>query len=615
MLPDWLSPPPKGLTDAERRVLEAFFVTEEVKPSAQLLSLSPKTVQNELGLARQTMNEGKSWAAAIRYVFYAKRHGHPFIEDGLVPRIDRQVRRLIDDYLEVEESREPENTVSMRSDIVPSNGGHAPSEVPADLLEEEPAKREKVLSGSIIRRDENQLYGGSDVPDDVFEHQLAKLSSVAIVRFQKRAWARSRPKHLALVAALLLVAIGWGFVAMNLRPMDRTEIVRNLSVVESQIKTSGANEARMRESASLVALLADEYWKEMWGRNESIIVQDIEEHEATIRKAIEWSIANDKRLALRILGNGHRGFNRVAALREVWIPHLEVAIKANPSDTSVHMVRAQCGIIFAWAMIYIKSDNENFRNAKENVLKIADQSNFPHDYANALRHVAMTQNDGSPPLRVANIKRAQRLYEALGDEAAKRGIGQCLLSLAQSGEPSHAGRIDYAVEAFETLISFRNDYVLDECVKEMATLSHALVTTKELETPGFPETLRRAREALWKHALDSSSAGRDERQFKCLLACFEIDAKIDRDRIGETLKALVDCQEARKNKHNGDRNQLAGFLFAEMGRSGRPPTPEFKEQFRNKNLTFNSFDLGSKLTLERALVLASKWGPREPNPE
>ena len=591
--PAWLSPPPIGLTDAERRVLEAFFVAEEVKTAAKLLSLSPKTVQNELLLARQTMDEAKSWTAAIRYVFHAKRHGLSFVSIDLESKINRQVRRLIDDYLEFEETQQVRRASKLSTDLA-RHDQPPPNDQPLEVA--------------------TDLAPIGTTSEEQFEAQLIKLTTVAALVYERTLQRRRRQLLSVLGATLLLGALTWGLANVNSTP-------RSLEQYNSAI-TNAISTNDMRESGRLLDKLCEDFWQEMWGEKEVLVVAVMKAHESEISQTIDWAMSNDKRLALRILANGHRGFVQTGNLKTKWFPLLLTCVE-DSEDTSAVMVRALCGIILGTLDEGVRTGGnldprfaERTRSmAVDRLRTIMDKQSDPCDYANALRHVAMTQNNINAE-RIANCRRAIAIYEQEGGDMAQRGIGQCLLSIAQSAGLTPIEHIQLTLDAYSVIKPLKNDVVIRECLKGLKeNARNALKQLKdsrisESQKVSWQATLQRARTELRTYAAEGAGINDLAVQFDHLFTCYEIDNEVDPSKIGEDLQALVLCRHTT-GLNRETRDRLAGFAFARLKALNVQPDRLLVAMSSDRPGSDARFAEGQRWTPAEAFEAALNWKPVE----
>lgn len=538
MVPIWLTAPPNGLSEAERRVLEGFFVAEEVKATADLLRLAPKTIQNELLLARQTMGESKSWMAAIRYVFYVKRQGHEFTETSIVPKIERQIRRLIDDYFEFTESQQVTNTVEPKTESAPV-WEREPQSNSREIVSTEAAKRELVA-------------------EERFETHLQGLTKFAAIVYEGPIKRRTNRLLLSVAVGLLAITAAWGYlskgtevispVAIKAESLQR--ITDGLASIHASVSSKGPEAANTKECSDLVVKLCERYWDEMWGKGERALIDDIfKKYQVEIEAGAKWAKDNGRETALRIYGNGHRAFARAKGLYPEWYPQLMEVVKDTEGDKSVYRVRALCGVVFGCLNLGRKADiskskrdlDEDQSDAIRELDALKDTTADQYDKANAIRHIAMTQNIGEDAtLRIETCKRAMAIYEGLGDEEhAKRGIAQCLLSIAQSaGKDLEKERRHVA--AYPYVKASSNDYVEKECIDGMADC----VTTalKELkDRPQDPTVMRLVREFLFKYGDGLVNDATNQRSLFKL--CLDIDAEYSPKLIPVDIQELLEADK------------------------------------------------------------------------
>jgi len=599
MVPIWLTTPPTGLTEAERRVLEAFFVAEDVKAAADLLRLAPKTIQNELLLARQTMGESKSWMAAIRYVFHVKRQGYGFAEPHLVPKIERQIRRLIDDYLEVTEARAGQESATTTTAVVPQwlddagswGGGReiVPGEVgPHDLVAEEQ-----------------------------FETQLMGLTRVASIVYERSAKQRKMRVFVSLAVAGLLVAAAWGYLARGrdvLTPgvaqaISIDEIEAGLKHIQTDIKLRGVQGATTRGCALLVDKLCERYHEELFGPKESVVINVFQTYPQEIEAGTDWAVRNDSVLALHIFGNGHRAFWRAKALKDgQWFRMLRKVVTDNAGDRGVYMVRALCGQIFGClndtktAEVPMTSrDNQKLVDLSITLLqKLGAEISDRHDQANALRHVAMTHNtdDEDTKLRIALCNQAKAIFEGIQDEQATWGAAQCLLSIAESASDKQLVTIRRALHAWPSVKATGNIYAERSCAEIIASN-----IPKALTDPQQRKDLQVAREILWQYAPECGSAERTE----YLNLCLKIDGADTKKNIPVDIQELLIKGQGGSWRDHEIHDSLVGYVIANLQQNHIEPKPEM---LRSMNMSKGAaYERGTKLSDSEAidLVTRGKW--------
>lgn len=603
MTPDWLLAPPIGLTEAERRVLEGFFVAEEVKAAAELLRLSPKTIQNELLLARQTMGESKSWMAAIRYVFHAKRQGHSFTELQLVPKIDRQIRRLIDDYLEATES---EPVAENAAQEVRQNQGWTQEPRPEPWPEETNTR-------AILPVGSFEL-----VPEEQFEAQLSALVRVAANVYERPARLRRRRLVTTLVTLGVAATAVLGYFATRDNSVTIEQIEARLEKVRTAIVTGGETQSNMTECANAVDELCTKYWEELWGKREESVVAVFKHFKPVIEAGATWAHDHDKRLALKIYGNGHRAFRQSEILQGIWIDQLRDVVRDNGENRSVYMVRALCGVIYGCLNDGDKSkkffspqeQSETQALAIQRLRQIMNRNTDPYDYANALRHIAMTKSD--PKLtqaRTAECEEAMAIYVDLklhdpsNRDLADRGIANCLLSIAESQMPS-IDVLKKSLIAYGPIKKLENPYLEGDCIR-LANLQIPNVSGK-----GAATVMKQLRRIDWEYAERIALANAD-RQFELLKNCADIDDKYDTLLLPGDVQELV-VSEKSKDKDSDVLYQLAGFAFRQLEDRGIPPHPRLLGYVNADGRRSKLVKEGMNWSPSKAADAVKSWGPKKP---
>lgn len=582
MHPFWLEPPPVGLSEAERRALEAFFVAADVKDAATLLSLSGKTIENELRAARLTMGETKSWVAAIKYVFHAKKHGFRFAELVLTSRVERQIRRLVEDHLEK----------------VQGAGTQAPTHS-QEIVRFSKDSTEPVHSDEDSRPVELSL---ETVNTDSFDIQLRDLIGSAASTY-----SRKRPKGtltLGLSVGAALLAITTLYALTNRRP-SLDQIDARMTELDSEISQFGVAAPHAAESAHLVEELASWHQQEVWGTKEPAIIAVMVRHHQQVETGVMWARANDRPMEFRTLANGHRGFRTAKCLLDTWFPLLREAIAANSSDKSVFMVRALNGVTYgalnegdkSKATLSEKEASDLAFTSANEALKIVDRSRDPYDYANSLRHLAMSQPSDRNQTRMELCQKARALYEHLGGELGERGIAQCLLSMAQGGVMSSIEKGRWAVMAYRRIAKIGNPYVDDECIRELSNYLPDLLPSKAAK-----DLLISIRGVFWEEAGKTIAP---DIQFSLLQKCLTIDGQVRPENIPVDIQGLV-LSHGSDVRDRGVKCLLGGFAFARLA----SPDARVKQSCRDSDGGFEVFESGQKLDPTRAIDLAMTWKDR-----
>lgn len=578
----WLDPPPLGLSEAERRVLEAFFVGQEAKRAAELLSLATKTVNNELLSARQTMGEPKSWVAAVRYVFYVKRAGLSFTEQSLFKKIDKQIRRLLDDYLDTYQTANSEE-----------------SEQPLTGSDHPPLENSGIDSGVEVPTLGMAVFdSGRELSGEEFERELQKLTESASLIYEapnQQHRRRAFPLVVGLIATIAVV-LALALILRGLSPPTRENYA---GIGEKLGALRGHHPRTIQERKRLVILLSEEFHRELWGPNEESVRAVIDSHAEDIRSVIK----SDPKAALQILGNAHRALARDGSpLRTEWFDLLEAAVKANKGTRDIYMVRSLCGYAYGLFNQGRRAGKQPSSEEVEAILRkqaeaaqlavdLVDKSKVA-DYAEAIRHLAMT----SPtPKRLDLCQQAYKLYLSVDDPWGKRGRAQCFLTIAQTGALEPGGQalvLKRSVKAFDAILPLGNASVTEECVREMKTsLGHIQLGE------GNANTVLEVRERLWIWA-DRVS---DVEKFDVISWCLAIDAKLNPAQVGEDLERLISFDSRQFSRSVASK--LAGFVFAEARRNRRQEANSIVALAKDPTRA-SAFAEGQKLSISDAVSLA-----------
>lgn len=597
MIPDWLLAPPIGLTDAERRVLEGFFVAEEVKAAAELLRLSPKTIQNELLLARQTMGESKSWMAAIRYVFHAKRQGHSFKEAQLAPKIDRQIRRLIDDYLEATESEPQVETKAPESD---PDQGWTQEPKPESVAE-------KASSRAILP------VGSFDlVPEEQFESQLSALVDVAANIYERPAKRRKRRFVTTLVALCGVAAAIWGYFGTRDPTPSLDEIKARLVSLRKASK-DGTVAFDGSQCAQVADDLCERYWREMWGAGEDEVLKVVGEYKAEIGAGATWAHNHNRKLALQIFGNGHRAFVREGVLDGKWFPFLLSAVQTKEANKSSHMVRALCGVIFV-CLTYQKYgiSLKGLEPSKCEQMAVARLKEFEesdvdeYDYLNAMRHIAMTLNGDAYKERLTMCKEAMARYEKLADrDLSQRGVAQCYLSVIETGRLDPVEKGEQMLDAYRKVLATANSIMIRECIEETELAVDQMLDVVQ-NNPKAANTARRVRDILWEYASICANGIDASGQFTALQKCLDIDAQVTPKKVPQDIQELV-LSEKSRSYDDGTKHRLAGYALRQLRNMGIEPKPSLIDNVEPLGKRSAGENIGEKMSREEAIREVKRW--------
>jgi DNA-binding CsgD family transcriptional regulator len=317
--------------------------------------------------------------------------------------------------------------------------------------------------------------------------------------------------------------------------------------------------------SALVAELCDRAWAEMWGPGEDAVMNAMSDVAPDIRAAFNWSATHDPDTAVRIIGNGHRVFNRLTALSD-WQDMADRAVALQRAEHGVWYARALCGVAFAhWMDDRVRA----YKAANQAFLIFRATPGYGWDEANALRHMGLC----CVPNRAAAFAfygRALNIYQGLRD---RRGLAMTQLSFGQAsfGEgaselPDIAERVNWEATAADGFRSLRNRNMLDEAIAE---IDRRILDPKwddrylAVRAKGRAELLTSANECFHEHSMMSG--------ITFAVHCLQVDCQMRLDaNVKEDLELIWSAQYDL-SLNQVALNRLTGYyqsLCRKIGRHG-----------------------------------------------
>lgn len=362
-------------------------------------------------------------------------------------------------------------------------------------------------------------------------------------RVSRKGHRASKRATLAAIAGISILALGvvWICYWLGARPpnyvrLSDEEIVSRIRALHRSDEEVPENWSQSKERVSLVTLIADRSWREMWGPEEDHLKSLAEPISSDVIAAFQWALAHDPDAAVQIIGNGHRLFSLIPELREWSRKMVDSARTLQATTRQVEFGRVLCGV----ALVHWQDNRPLTRKAGAEAFRIF--ANVPDrdkvwDEANALHHESLGY-ESLDRVRLDLCSRALSLWTESGDA---RGIAQGWLSLAQAGwdGPNHDDPAAAATAAYNALSQFmdlRNENMINEATVE---LSHKIsLLSGSIQNRGLSLKVRAvfAKLARGKHISHQFTE-----QFALLADCIEIDERSgERNDLLEDVNSLLE---------------------------------------------------------------------------